>query len=68
MTDRKVFHVYCNGFTGAFYTLTETQAFIDTLRTRGCVGQEIAVNVGVGSKEAAVYDRKRERREILKAA
>jgi len=68
MTDQKVFRVYCDGFTGSFYSLTETQKFIDTLRDRGCAGKEIAVNVGRGTKEAAVYDLKRERREILKAA
>jgi hypothetical protein len=64
----KVFHVYCDGFTGVFTNLSETQAFVDLLRTRGCVGKEIVVNVGHGTKEAATYDRKRERREILKAA
>lgn len=63
-----VFHVYCNGFSGVFTSVSDTQAYIDLLRTRGCVGQECAVNVGHGTKEAAVYDLKRERREILKAA
>lgn len=64
----KVFHVYCDGFTGVFTNIAETQSYINLLRTKGCVGKEIAVNVGHGSKEAALYDRKRERREILKAA
>lgn len=64
----KIYHVYCDGFSSAFTTLAETQAYINLLRTKGCVGKEIAVNVGHGTKEAALYDRKRERREILKAA
>jgi hypothetical protein len=64
----KVFHVYCNGYAGVFTSAAEAQAYIDILRTKGCVGHEIAVNVGHGTKEAALYDRKRERREILRAA
>lgn len=64
----KVFHVYCDGFTGVFTSIADTQAYINLLRTKGCVGKEIAVNVGHGTKESALYDRKRERREILKAA
>lgn len=69
MTVQKVYHVYCAGFSGIFASLSETQAFIDLLRTRGCIGQEITVSVGHGNLKAAVYGAGRPvRREILKAA
>lgn len=64
----KVYRVYCDGFAKSFTSITETQAFIDGLRTKGCVGKEVVVNVGRGTLTAAIYDSKRERREILRAA
>jgi hypothetical protein len=64
----KVYRVYCNGFCRTFSNLNSVQSFIDKLRESGCVGKEVVINVGFGDVNAASFDLKRERREILRAA
>lgn len=67
----KVYHIYCEGFEKCAENLADAQAFIDQLRTRGCVGKEVVVTVGTVDPKfprAVVYDMKRSRREILRAA
>lgn len=65
----KVYRVYCNGFVKCFLTLAETQAHIDELRGKGCVGKEVVISIGRGDLRTVVFAPGHpERREILKAA
>ena len=66
----KAFHIYCNGFTKVLYNAADAQTFINSLRTKGCVGHEVVVTLGTidpAFPGAAVYNLKNTRRELLSA-
>lgn len=65
----KVYKIYCDGFSKTIADAADVQAYIDWLRTKGCVGKEVVISVGRGDLKAAVFNPGHPcRREILRAA